>query len=231
MSTIQGELERALGKLVGEIHLTAASRTDAGVHAKGQVVSFRTTKILPSEVWIKALNFYLPQDIAVKAAYEVDDNFNVRRDALSREYYYWILNGPCRSPLWRRFTFFVPKVLDIEAMNDACHLIVGEHDFAPFSPGGGEGTVRTIYKAEVYAENDLATFSVVANSFLPHQVRHTIGSLIRVGLGKMDIDTFGKLVSSGQRGIMGPAAPARGLYLAKVNYPNFPPKRNENLYS
>jgi tRNA pseudouridine38-40 synthase len=203
------------------VRITAASRTDAGVHATGQMVSFRADKTFSPEIWIKALNFYLPQDIAVKAAYEVDNSFNVRHDALSREYHYHILNGFTRSPLRRGVTLFIPQPLDIEAMNHACQVLIGEHDFAPFSPSMGRGTVRTIYKAEVHKEKDLVIFVIEASSFLPHQVRHTMGSLIRVGLGKTEVETFWKLARSKQSGIMGPATPAYGLCLVKVNYPDF----------
>jgi tRNA pseudouridine38-40 synthase len=230
--TIQAELEHALLKLVGErVRIVAASRTDAGVHAKGQVVSFRTDKTFPPKIWIKALNFYLPQDIAVKAAYEVDNSFNVRRDALSREYHYHILNGFTRSLLRRGVALFIPQLLDIEAMNRACQVLIGEHDFAPFSPSMERGTVRTIYKAEVHQEKDLVIFVIEASSFLPHQVRHIMGSLIRVGLGKTEVETFWKLARSNQSGIIGPAAPAYSLCLVKINYPDFPTGEqwNENL--
>ncbi len=222
--TIQGETEIALKKLTGEdIRIAAASRTDAGVHAKGQVVSFKTNSSFPLETWVNALNFYLPPDIAVRAAYEVDTGFDVRHDALSREYRYTILNRPTRSPLMRRFVHSVPQALDLGAMTRACGVLIGEHDFAPFSTVTSGGTHRRVFKAELRRDGDLVVFDMEANSFLPHQVRNTVGGLIRVGLGKMEVETFEALARSGHPGTVGPAVPAQGLCLMKVSYPDFPP--------
>lgn len=222
--TIQGEIERALYQLTGEkIRIVASSRTDAGVHAKGQVVSFKTQVAFPPKTWVRALNFYLPRDIAIKAAYKVDNDFNVRHLALSREYRYYILNSFTPSPLMRRFTYLVPQPLDIEAMNYACQVLLGEHDFAPFSSVVGGQTHRRVYKAEVSKQEDLVIFDMEANSFLPHQVRNTVGGLTKVGLGRIGVETFWEMASSGKAGAIGPTAPAHGLCLMRVNYPNFPP--------
>ena len=221
--TIQGEIEHALYKLAGEkIRIAIASRTDAGVHAKGQVVSFKTKSAFPPQTWIKALNYYLPSDVAVKAACEVDNDFDVRRDALSREYRYYILNSSTRSPLMQGVACFTPQPLDIEAMNRACLVLPGEHDFAPFASVINGRTIRQVYRAEVDKKEDLVRFDMVASSFLPHQVRNTIGGLIEVGSGKMEVETFWKLARSGKAGAIGPTAPAHGLYLMKVNYADFP---------
>ena len=223
MPTIQGELEKALGKLTQErIRVIAASRTDAGVHAKGQVVSFRTESPLPPKTFIKGLNYYLPQDIAVKAAYRVGESFNVRRSALSREYNYYILNSSTPSPTRRGFTYLVTGYLDIEAMNEACQALMGEHDFASFASRIGieiKNTVRTVYKAESQKKDELVIFNIVANSFLPHQVRNTIGALIRVGLGKMTVNEFCSIIGTKKSGLAGPTAPAHGLCLMRINYP------------
>jgi len=233
LPTIQGELEKAIWKLTGERHRAmAASRTDAGVHAKGQVVSFRTGSSLPPQTFINGLNYYLPRDIAVKAAYRVDDSFSVRRDAFSREYSYYILNSPSRSPLWEGFSYLVSNHLDIEAMNRACQVLVNEHDFASFATCIGVGTkstVRHVYRAKLEKDGDLTIFNIVANSFLPHQVRNSVGALIRVGLGKMTIDEFGHLLKAKQPGLAGPTAPACGLYLMRVDYPYPWERYNENL--
>ena len=137
LPTIQGELEAALEKLTGENRrVMSASRTDAGVHARGQVVSFRTGSLLPSAKFVSGLNFYLPADVAVRAAYRVDDSCNVRGDALSREYRYYILNSPTRSPLRAGFSHQVAGALDIAAMNDACRQGIaspnGIHDRGHF---------------------------------------------------------------------------------------------------
>ena len=225
LPTIQGEIETALFELVGErTRVMAASRTDAGVHAKGQVVSFRTGSTLPLLTFVKGLNYYLPGDIAVKMAYKVDDSFNVRRDALSREYNYYILNSPTRSPIRRSFSYLVVGHLDIEAMNRACQALAGEHDFASFATcldAETKGTVRSVYKAQVEKEDsELVVFGMKANSFLPHQVRNTVGALIGVGLGKMSIDEFRGIMEAKNPGLAGPTAPACGLCLTRVNYPS-----------
>ena len=229
--TIQGEVEHALHKLTGEvIRVSVASRTDAGVHARGQVMSFKARSRFSEETWVQALNFYLPWDIAIRAASKVDDDFDVRRDALSREYRYYILNSFARSPLLQRFTYLVSRPLDIEAMNHACQVLTGEHDFAAFSTLEGVQTWRQVYKAEVSKRKGLVAFDMVANSFLRHQVRNTAGSLIRVGLGKMEVETFSELARSGKAGVIALTAPACGLFLMKVNYPApFLWKENEDV--
>ena len=223
MPTIQEETEKALWKLTGEkTRVNTASRTDAGVHAKGQVVSFRTKSSLPPQTFVNGLNYYLPNDIAVKRAHKVDDSLNVRRSAVSREYNYYILNSSTRSPLQENFAYRVTGHLDIEAMNQACQTLIGKHDFASFASSlGGEikSTVRRVYKAEVKKDGDVIIFNIIANSFLPHQVRNTLGALIRVGQGKMSADEFHRLIEAKQPGLAGPTAPARGLCLMQINYP------------
>ena len=220
--TIQDELERAIRKLDNKAsRVIAASRTDAGVHAKGQVVSFWTMSTLSESTLVKALNCHLPADIAVKAACKVDANFNVRRDALSRVYNYYILDSDTPSPLSRNFALFLPRQLDIEAMNETCYIIKGEHDFISFagSLDGIRDTVRTIYEAEVRRRAKFVVFHVVANSFLRHQVRNIVGLLIRLGLGKKNVDYFRSVMEAKTLGLAGPAVPPCGLYLMKVNYP------------
>ena len=199
----------------------AASRTDAGVHAKGQVVSFWAKSTLNTMTLVRALNYYLPGDIAVKAAYRASDDFNVRRDALSREYHYYIFNRSTRSPFSQRFALFVPKMLDVGAMNEACQLIKGEHDFASFASSfdDGKSTLRNVYEAGIEKKGDFTIFRILANSFLPHQVRSTIGLLIRLGMGKIGIEDFRDIMKARSLGLAGPLSPACGLCLKKVNYP------------
>jgi tRNA pseudouridine38-40 synthase len=221
--TIQGEVEKALRRLTGErIRVMAASRTDTGVHAVGQVASARTKSSLPDEVFIKGLNYYLPQNITIKDAFRVDDTVNVRRDAESREYSYYILNSPTRSPMRRGFTHLVTNVLNTEAMNEACQALIGKHDLASFATGlenSTKSTVRRVFRAKVEKDGDLVIFNIVASSFLPHQVRNTAGALIRVGLGKMTVADFYSIVEAKRPGLAGPTAPASGLCLMRVNYP------------
>jgi tRNA pseudouridine38-40 synthase len=226
--TIQGETERALEKLTGQkVRIAAASRTDAGVHARGQVVSFKAGSVFPPKTWVRGLNHYLPPDIAVKDAYVVNNGFDVRRDAWSREYRYSILNTFAPSPIMRRFTHLVPHPLDEEAMDRACQVLVGEHDFAPFCTVVGGRTRRRMFRAGVRRDADLVFLDMEANSFLPHQVRNTVGGLIRVGLGKTKVETFWELAGCGHAGAVGVTAPAQGLCLMKVNYHGFPPPFQE----
>ena len=221
LATIQAELERAIKKLCGQSsRVMAASRTDAGVHAKGQVVSFWAKPELSTLTLVKALNYYLPDDIAVKAAYKVSNDFNVRRDALSREYCYYILNSETRSPFSKMFALFMPKILDIEVMSRACQLMQGKHDFMSFATSLGSvgSTVRHVYEAKISKREAFVIFHVEANSFLPHQVRNTVGLLIRLGLGKTGVGDFCDIMEAKSLGLAGPRAPACGLWLTKVNY-------------
>jgi tRNA pseudouridine38-40 synthase len=222
--TIQGEMEKALQQLTGEkTRIKAASRTDAGVHARGQVISFKTDSVLPLQAFIDGLNHFLPRDIAVKEAFPSDGPFDVRRRAVSREYKYYILNSPTRSPLRQGLACLVEERLDEAAMDRACRALVGRHDLASFVASAGiakaRRTVRDVFKAEVTREGDMVILDMVANSFLPHQVRNTAGTLMRVGLGKMTVDEFQSLVAAATPGLAGPMAPAGGLCLEKVNYP------------
>jgi tRNA pseudouridine38-40 synthase len=222
LPTIQNELEQAIRRFCGQSsRVIAASRTDAGVHAQGQVVSFWAKSTLDAMTVVSALNYYLPRDIAVKAAYRAGDDFNVRRDALSREYRYYILNSNTRSPFSWRFALFMPKMLDIQAMNEACLLIQGEHDFASFASSldGSKSTLRNVYEAGIEKKGDFTVFRIVANSFLPHQVRSTLGLLIRLGLGKIGIEDFRDIMEARSLGLAGPLSPACGLCLKRVNYP------------
>lgn len=219
--TIQGAIESALTKVTGEgIRIVGAGRTDAGVHARGQVISFKCASRLSLQTLIRALNFYLSSDIAVKAGNIVEGSFSARRDAISREYRYTILNSPTPSPLQRDYTYFVPVSLDTNAMNEACQALLGRQDFASFTgPMRGKRTERSVSKAEVSREGESVVFDMVADAFLPKQVRSTVGSLVRVGLGKLTVEEFKEIIQEKRPGLAAPVAPAHGLCLMKVNYP------------
>ena len=219
--TIQDAIESALKKITGErIRIVGAGRTDAGVHARGQVISFKCVSRLSLRTLIRALNFYLLPDIAVKAGNMVEGSFNARRDAISREYRYTILNGPMPSPLQRDYAYFVPVPLDTSAMNEASQALLGRQDFASFTgPMMGKRTVRNVSRAEVSKEGESVFFDMVADSFLPKQVRCTAGSLVRVGLGKLKPEKFKEIIQAKRPGLAAPVAPAHGLCLMKVNYP------------
>ena len=221
LPTIQGELERALGQVTGEsVRASFAGRTDQGVHARGQVVACDTDSTLEPMTIVRALNHYLPEDIAVKNAFTVNHDFDPRRDALSREYCYYIWNDANPSPLRRWNAHHVPQPLDVAEMDKACQVIVGTHDFAPFASSleDHHNTVRTVYRANTFREGSMVTCHIVANAFLPHQVRHTVGALLQVGLGKTDVAGFKGILDSKEPAAAGPPAPPHGLCLLKVNY-------------
>ena len=221
--TVQQALELALERLTGEaVRISAAGRTDAGVHALGQVIAFSLDSSLLPEAYVGGMNHYLPDDVAVKAAKVVEDSFDPRRDAVSREYRYRILNGPTRSPMRHRFAHRVSGDLDVPAMNRACREITGVHDFASFaSDVAGEtgSTVRCVHKAGVRREADEVVFDIVANAFVRHQIRSTAGCLVRIGLGKMAPEDLRGLVDARTPGMAGPTLPANGLCLVRVDYP------------
>lgn len=222
--TVQEEIEKALKKLTGkQIRIKMASRTDAGVHAAGQAASFVTDSALPVESYIDGLNHFLPEDISVREVFTADTAFDVRRGATSREYRYTILNSQTRSPIRNRFTCRVPGKLDVKAMNRACKALAGKHDLSSFvsseETAARKNTVRNIQKVEFKQEDDLIHFDIVADSFLPHQVRNTIGSLIKVGQGKMTVKEFKNMIDAKTPGLAGPTAPPSGLCLVRVNYP------------
>jgi tRNA pseudouridine38-40 synthase len=223
LPTIQGEMEKALRKLTGEsVRVAMSGRTDAGVHASGQVVSFQTSSALSRDTFVNGLNYYLPRDIAVKSAHVAGESFDVRRSALSRHYRYSMLNTRTRSPLRETFACRVDGNLDVAAMNRACRVLIGEHDFASFASGvAGEAksTVRRVYRAEVASEGDLVVFDMVANAFVRHQMRSTAGCLVRIGLGRMSRDEFQSIIEAKQPGLAGPTMPACGLCLVRVDYP------------
>lgn len=219
--TVQGELENAVTSLTGEKRrVQGASRTDSGVHACGQVVSLRTRVQYSAEVFRNALNHYLPADIAVREAYRLDDGFDVRRGAVSREYRYYMLNRGIRSALSCRWAYQVPLRLDVEAMNEASRQLIGTHDFASFVSGYEKGsTKRTVLEAFCERLGDMVVFHIKANSFLAHQVRNTVGMLVQVGNGKLGVDCVHDLLEARTPGRAGPSVPPQGLFLTRVNYP------------
>ncbi len=231
--SIQSCLEGAISKLTGtEVTISLAGRTDAGVHARNQVISFKTTSDLPIRAFVHGLNRHLPPDIAVRSARVVADSFDPRRQALRREYEYIILNRDTRSPLWQNLSYHLPGALDIDLMNEAAAFLIGEHDFASFACGlddDSKSTVRHIYEARFRQENDLVIFRIVGNAFLPHQVRTTVGTIIRVGQEKLTAAHFKSILEAGQPGLAGPTVPACGLYLNNITYITNSEEEYENI--
>jgi tRNA pseudouridine38-40 synthase len=205
-----------------KIRVVGAGRTDTGVHAKGQVISFSTQSRLETLSMIRALNFYLAPHIAVVKGSEVHADFNARRDAISRSYRYSIFSRETPSPLYRNHALFIPLELDIDSMNEACKYIIGKHDFASFTGTTDKNTWRDVESARLKRDRYFIHFEITANAFLRKQIRSTIGSLIRVGLKKMMPDEFGAIVKARNPGMAAPVAPAHGLCLMHVSYSNYP---------
>lgn len=220
--TVQGALERALSRLTGEpIRVALAGRTDAGVHARGQVASFVTSSRRTLETVVRALNAHLPADIAVRGAAEVPQGFHPRRHAVSRWYRYRLQAGGPRPALWRRFLWHVPAPLDLEAMAQAAGALAGRHDFCAFtapSEARRRSTERTVTKAELSWRGRQVTFDIEANAFLPHMVRRIMGTLVEVGGGRRSVEGFRVLIEEPRPGAAMATAPARGLCLMKVRY-------------
>lgn len=221
--TVQGELERALFQITGAaVSTTGASRTDAGVHAQEQVVSLATSSVLSCRTLVSALNFYLAADLVVRGVWDVDEAFDARRSAASREYRYTILNRVVRSPLEGRFAYLVWDNLDVDAMDRAVEALMGEHDFASFtSPQAAREartTVRRVLRAGVRRESNRTLVELEGSGFLPQQVRRTVGALLRLGRGQLTGRGFQELVEAPRPGAAGPGVPPHGLCLTAVRY-------------
>ena len=225
--TIQGEIERAIERLTSErVRVKGAGRTDAGVHAEAQVVAFDTDSAHSAETFVSALNHYLPDDIAVKAAYIVEPDFDPRRHARSRAYRYSILNGRTPSPLRRRFVCHIRETLDVELMREAAGLFVGTHDFRKFAaplPDDKTSSVRAIYEAEIQRHDDMITLYVCGNAFLQRQVRRMAGALVDIGRGRLSLGDLQAMIDNGVTDKIAHSLPAHGLCLVRIEYANYPP--------
>lgn len=220
--TIQGCLERAVATLTGEqVTVHGAGRTDAGVHAEGQVVNFFTTSRIPIERWPYALNSCLPGAIVVKAADHVSADFHARKSAVAKTYRYTIWNAPFPSALWGRFSYHVALPLDVAAMREAAALLVGRHDFAAFQAAGStpvRSTVRHLQRLEIVRDGPRIDVVAKADGFLYHMVRNIVGTLLLVGGGRRTPEWVGEVLTSRRRELAGPTAPAHGLCLLLVEY-------------
>jgi tRNA pseudouridine38-40 synthase len=220
--TIQQTLEDALERLTGEkAALIGSGRTDAGVHARGQVASFRTASAIPLQAFHKGLNSLLPKDIAVLEASEAEPSFHARKSALSKTYEYRILNRPSRSPLHHHYGWWISHVLDLEAMITAAAALPGEHNFSAFraSGSGNRNPVRRILAAGWQTHpGGWLRFTITGSGFLRGMVRSLVGTLVEVGRGKTPPTILAELLASRARHLAGPTAPPQGLYLVEVFY-------------
>lgn len=221
LRTVQEEIESTLKNLLGhEVKIKAAGRTDAGVHAEGQVISFWTTCPIPTERLPIALNSLLPPDIIAKKATKVPPDFHPRFDATGRVYRYLIDNRKVPSVLLRPFAWHIPQPLDVEAMGKAAQYLIGVHDFSSFHASGSElgSTVRHMVKASVTKRNGVISITLEANAFLYHMARIIVGTLVEIGLGQREPDEMGAILYARDRKAAGKTAPPHGLCLLQVKY-------------
>ena len=222
--TIEGVLKMELSSLLKEeIQIIGASRTDAGVHARGNVFVFDTESRIPSDKFTYALNARLPEDIRIQDSEEVPLDFHPRHQDTVKTYEYRVLNRKLPLPEYRLHAHFTYETLNIERMQLACKYFIGEHDFASFCAAGSqvESTVREIYDLHVKKEGDLVTISVTGNGFLYNMVRIIAGTLLKVGSGHFAPEDMEKIIEGKDRSLAGPTAPAKGLTLVKIRYPNY----------
>ncbi len=219
--TIESVLHQALSDLLGEdILLIGASRTDAGVHALGNVAVFDTDTRMPAEKIAYALNQRLPGDIVAQDSKEVAADFHPRHCLSQKTYEYRILNRRFREPLKRRYTYFYHYALDVDKMQRAARFLVGEHDFKSFCSihAEVETTVRTIYTLDVKKAGDEVTIRVCGNGFLYNMVRIVAGTLIEVGNGRLPVEQIDEILAAQDRSAAGPTAPACGLTMVGIEF-------------
>ncbi len=219
--TVQQVLEEAIGRLTGvEPSINASGRTDAGVHAIGQVVHFYTASRHEPEVFVKALNAMLPPDVRVKGAWEMPQSFHATLDARAKLYRYVIDNGRFADPFQTRYAWHVYQTLDVPSMHEASQALRGRHDFHSFETNwpNRSSSVRTIYHVVANRVNDAVWLDVEADGFLYNMVRSIAGTLVEVGKGKWPVSKVAEALAAEDRREAGPTAPPQGLFLVRVRY-------------
>ncbi len=223
--TVQDTLEAALAKITGQFtRVFASGRTDAGVHALAQVVTFDTESAHEPEVFKRALNAELPRDLAVLSVEDAPLGFNARRDAKRKRYRYLVHDGTVRDVFNLRWAWHIYKPLDVATMSRGAQSLVGEHDFASFQTSGSERetTVRTVFDLTIErltaADGNLIRFEIEADGFLYNMVRNVVGTLVVIGDGKRPPSWIENVLTARNRRAAGPTAPAHGLFLVRVTY-------------
>lgn len=221
--TVQAELEQALERITRQpARVIAAGRTDAGVHATGQVIHFRTGWPHPAAALERAMNAVLPHTIAVTAMEQAAAGFHARYSAKSRRYRYDILNCATRSPIQHRFALHRGRPLDATAMHAGLQALIGAHDFRAFAGGEdpGASTVRNVTSASCRRCGDMVRITVEANAFLRHMVRRIVGTALVIGEGRKPAEHMERVLAAQCKALAGPTAPAKGLFLIRVTYPD-----------
>lgn len=220
--TVQEKLEQAVFAVTGEkVRVTGSGRTDAGVHAEGQVAHFDTnTKTVKVEKFYRALNAHLPDDIRVYSSELANDDFDACRGAKQKTYNYNLYLSDVEKPLWERTAVMVDGAVEVEKMQEVAKIFLGEHDFKAFcaSGSGAKTTIRTIYDISIKQDGQKITISVTGNGFLYNMVRIMVGSMLEVGQGRRTKEDVEKMLLSGERSLGGKTLPAKGLCLMSVEY-------------
>jgi len=221
LNTVQGVLEEAIRRTTGEeVRATASGRTDAGVHAWGQVVNFQTEAGLDCNSWRGALNHHLPHDVRVLDAAEAAPGFSARHSARGKDYEYVVVNRYIPCALKRNYAWHVGVQLDLDAMREAAKRFIGEYDFTSFCAvdNDAKNHVRTIWRLDLIQDGEVIKFSFGASAFLRHMVRNIVGTLVEVGRGRMRESDMTAIIEARDRTKAGPTAPPQGLYLVRVEY-------------
>jgi tRNA pseudouridine38-40 synthase len=220
--TIQEVIEKKVEVMTGEhVRLIASGRTDAGVHALGQVANFRTSASIPVEGLWWGLNSLLPPDIVIQSAEEVEAEFHAQHRVKRKIYRYLILNGKVPSAIYRNYSWHIPLPLDVSAMQDAAGMLLGKKDFSTFRAADPDSNdaVREIFRAGwLMKEGNFLAFTIEADGFLKYMVRNIVGTLVEVGKGKIRAEEFRRILEARDRRQAGNTAPAQGLFLVEVIY-------------
>jgi tRNA pseudouridine38-40 synthase len=222
MPTIQGSLEQVLSRILNQpITLAGSGRTDAGVHARGQVASFCADTAMDPQVLKKGVNSLMKHPIVLTDCVRVSHDFHAQYSAVSKEYHYYVLNRETPCAIGRNYVWHIHRPLDLKTMNRCCREICGTHDFKSFENTGSprRSTLRTVFMARMERlDNDRLIFKIRADGFLKNMVRNLMGTLVDAGHGKLTPRMFERILSGRNRSLAGATAPARGLFLHQVNY-------------
>lgn len=220
-NTVQDVLERALAAIAGQpVRVVCAGRTDAGVHALGQVVHFDTDVRRPDSAWVRGVNAHLPPTVAVCWSRIVSEDFHARFAAIARSYRYFLLNRPVRPALFASSMGWFHLPLDMAAMRAGARLLLGEHDFSAFRAAEcqAKSPIKTLLRADIVAQDSMIVFDFSANAFLHHMVRNLVGSLVYVGKGARPPEWIAQVLASRDRSLAAPTFDPAGLYFTGVDY-------------